>query len=154
MTAPAGAAKLRSMHGVLVATDGSPSSDAALEVAIDLAEETSAPVTVVHVRPPVGPLGEPHYQRRLSFQLAEARRIAEHAVDVIETRGLSAEVEILEGDPASGILSLAESRDPDVVVVGSRGRGAVARALLGGVSRAVVEGAHRPVLVVRDSRER
>ncbi len=46
------------------------------------------------------------------------------------------------------IVELARSRDVDVIVVGSRGLGAVAGTLLGSVSRAVVHDADRPVLVV------
>jgi len=61
--------------------------------------------------------------------------------------GVDAETEVLEGDPAGRILELARLRDVDLIVVGSRGLGPIAGALVGSVSREVVHRADRPVLV-------
>jgi Universal stress protein family len=53
------------------------------------------------------------------------------------------------GIPADEIVAYADNHDVDLTVVGSRGRGAVASALLGSVSQAVLHESRRPVLVVR-----
>jgi nucleotide-binding universal stress UspA family protein len=53
------------------------------------------------------------------------------------------------GVPAEVICDLAAKEDVDLIVVGSHGKGAVRRALLGSVSQAVVHQATKPVLVVR-----
>ena len=56
----------------------------------------------------------------------------------------------VEGRPAEVLVG--ESREADLLVVGSRGHGAVASALLGSVSRACTQHAQCPVVVIRDSR--
>jgi nucleotide-binding universal stress UspA family protein len=58
-------------------------------------------------------------------------------------------VEVLEGPPADAILNVAQVRECDLIVMGSRGRGALAGLLLGSVSHRVVAHARMPVMVVR-----
>lgn len=55
----------------------------------------------------------------------------------------------LEGGAASTIVDYAESVDADLIVIGSRGRGAIGSLLLGSVSHGVVHAAHCNVLIVR-----
>jgi nucleotide-binding universal stress UspA family protein len=58
------------------------------------------------------------------------------------------------GQPGESIVSAAQAEDADLVVVGSHGRGVVARILLGSVSDHVVRHAPCPVLVVRAASRR
>jgi nucleotide-binding universal stress UspA family protein len=60
-----------------------------------------------------------------------------------------AEAHLREGPAVDEILDLAEEVGADLIVIGSRGLGAISRALLGSVSESVVKHAHCPVLVVR-----
>jgi nucleotide-binding universal stress UspA family protein len=55
----------------------------------------------------------------------------------------------VEGEPAEALLS--EAKGADLVVVGSRGRGGVASALLGSVSNHVIQHSTCPVVVVRST---
>jgi nucleotide-binding universal stress UspA family protein len=136
------------MNEILVATDGSDNADHAIAQAIELARARQAKLVVTYVRhAPLPLLGEPVYQRSLSRELREAEKVTEAAAAKAREAGVEAEIEIVEGNPATRILELARARNADLIVVGSRGLGTVAGALLGSVSREVAHHADRPVLV-------
>lgn len=142
------------MKKIVIATDGSPSALEAVEYGLELAADQGAEPIVVHVAPateviPVagygmgGPVAVPH-------ELDEYDRASlDEAVEIAARRGLEAKTELLVGNAAHAIVAYADSVDADLIVVGSRGHGAIAGALLGSVSRRVLHEAKRPVLVVR-----
>jgi len=138
---------------VLVATDGTPSSRAAVERGLSMAQELDARVTFVSAyRPPWAALGKPYYQRSLGKRLAVAREALAEAKVAADAFGADADYEIVEGGPARAIARLAAARDVDLVVVGSRGLANPAAALCGSVSRSVVGRSDRAVLVAKDGR--
>ena len=135
---------------LIVGVDGSEGSRAAVDEAIDLAGNLGGIVTFVFVRkPPPGWLGDPYYQRALTGDLVDARRAVAEAVETATTAGIEAYSEILEGDPADELVSFADNRDADMIVVGSRGHGALAGALLGSVSQSISQHANRTVVVAK-----
>jgi nucleotide-binding universal stress UspA family protein len=141
------------MKRILVATDGSAGARAAVVEGLELAEGTGASVTFVYVRHPISLLGRPAYQRKLSRQLAQARAALAEAMEEAERFGVDADSDITEGDVVDEILRAAVYRDADMIVVGSRGLGAVSGALLGSVSRALLELAPVPVLIATTERK-
>ncbi len=138
------------MKRIVIATDGSAGGHQAVETGVELACAAGAIATVVYVRhAPLPIVGDPYYQRALSAEFQRGRAAIDEGVACAAEAGVESESEILEGDPAEQILELARLRDADLIVVGSRDLGAVAGALLGSVSSAIVHGADRPVLVVK-----
>jgi nucleotide-binding universal stress UspA family protein len=77
------------------------------------------------------------------------REPLEQAADIAAVRGLHARTELLQGNPVDEIVAYADTHEADLIVIGSRGHGAVVNALLGSVSRGVLREARRPVLIVR-----
>jgi nucleotide-binding universal stress UspA family protein len=139
---------------VMVAVDGTASSQIAIENALRLARDFGARLTFVSVfRPPLGVLGRPVYQRVLSRRLNAARDALAQARMVAEAAGVKAEYETREGRPAVELARLARLRDVDLVVVGSRDLPRRFASLLGSVSRALVGEADRAVLVAKEPRE-
>jgi nucleotide-binding universal stress UspA family protein len=135
---------------IVIATDGSAGASVAVEQGVWLAKMLDAKAIFVSVaRSPLPVLGDPYYQRVLTADLAKARAAIAAAALVADERAVEYEIEILEGSPADAILDVARAHAADLVVVGSRGRGAVTGAVLGSVSSDLVHRADRPVLVAR-----
>jgi nucleotide-binding universal stress UspA family protein len=142
------------MSTIVVATDGSPAARAAVERALAEARSSQATVELVSAwsTPVNGALGAPTYMAEDVFYatrdaMAEVLAAAKsHAAEV----GVQAETHLVAGDPASAICRIAEERQADMIVMGSRGHGPLAAALLGSVTSHVVQHAHCPVMVVPD----
>ena len=144
----------REVEPVIIATDGSESAEQAVVAGARVARTLGTKAVLVYVRPSIGPLGEPYYQEKLTEQMAYARAALDRAQTLVRQEGCEADAEILEGTPAEQIVELARARNAPLIVVGSRGLGAVAGALLGSVSSAIIHRADRPVLVVPSPPER
>jgi nucleotide-binding universal stress UspA family protein len=138
------------MRRILIATDGSDGAWAAVQEGVELAAEVGAEVTFVTVRPRISSLlGDALYQQHLTEQLAEARAALDAAEAEGKRVGVDYESDILEGDAAERIAQAARGWSADLVVVGSRGHGAVTSAVIGSVSRALLTRSPAPVMVVR-----
>jgi len=141
------------MEKILIATDGSPSSIEALEFGLDLAAEEEAEALVVHVVPaldtvPAGGFGMAH--GAVVHELTEHDRAPlEAAVELAGDRGLAVTTRLLSGSAVREIVAYADRQDVDLIVIGSRGHGALTTALLGSVSLGVLRHTERPVLIVR-----
>jgi nucleotide-binding universal stress UspA family protein len=140
------------MNKILVATDGSVSSSEAVTFGVELAAEHDAELIFVHVVPtldivPASGFGIggafPHQPTLVD------RVLLEDAAAVAAEHGIVPTTALLRGDTVDEIVAFADSHDVDVIVVGSRGRGAIANALLGSVSRGILRESRRPVVVVR-----
>ena len=141
---------------ILLATDGSDEGKLATQAAAELSRDTGSEVHVVYVLPtPAQLIGHHLYSDEVRESLiGGAERDAEtflkeQAERVGSGGGKVAETHLRSGDPDKEILRTAEALGVGLIVVGSRGLGAVSRALMGSVSDSVVKHAHCPVFVVR-----
>ncbi len=139
------------MKRIVIGTDGSPRAQEAVEFGLEIAAQEGADVFVVHVLLPVDPLVREETNRTVSHPLltAEDDPVLRHAAELAAERVVTCNPKLLVGLPEDELLALAREVDAGLVVVGSRGRGSVKEALLGSVSRGVLNRADRPVLIVK-----
>ena len=135
---------------VIWATDGSDAADQALPLAKILAQESGGELLVIHCVERTEPFrtggaypahpDADELKAKIEGQLAE-----------LSKSGVSARLELTEarmGGAAHAIAELAESRDADVIAVGTRGHTALAGLLLGSVTQRLLHIAPCPVLAV------
>jgi len=144
---PGAASLLGEGMRTLVAYDGSDSAKRALELAAQVFGPAGS-IAIAHV---VQPLGEPDFAGSPEVEDPEQEELLAEARAAVARTGTPAVTLRRRGDPAAELIAAGAELDADLIVVGSRGRGAVASALLGSVSAALAGGAHSPVLVVGPS---
>ena len=139
------------MQKILVAHDGSKSSDKALKKAVELTAVFKGPLTVLSVIPEL-------YLTEL--QSADRNRISDSISEQIKNvmekieksmAGKTTEVRtvVRKGDPAEIIIETAQKMGVDLIVTGSHGKHGAKKFHLGSVSAKVVKYARCPVLVVK-----
>lgn len=82
-------------------------------------------------------------------RVAEARRDLEAVAGVLKQNGWTVETSVRSGAPLAELLAAADAARADVLVVGARGAGAIARLLVGSVAEGALNHARIPVLVAR-----
>lgn len=138
------------MKKILIAHDGSKSSEKALKKAFQIAEAFGSSVTVLSVIPELylTELMEMDRARILDTMAKETGKMMEKIKT--KTKGVkSLKTVIKQGDPADEILNAAEKIKADVIITGSHGRHGTQRFLLGSVSSKIVDHAGCDVLVVK-----
>lgn len=133
----------------LVGYDGSPTSQRAVRLAIELARATGGRVRVISVLQVTEGSADTcalmmtdQGAQRCSQLLDEVKQLVPDAATLID-------VDVVRGNPGDVLLQQVRQHDIDHIVIGHTERGALARWLLGSVSGDVLERAHVPVTVVR-----
>ena len=141
---------------ILLAGDGSEEAELALKTAIDLTNNTNSELHVVTVGgveyrhgydiPESGDLLKETFE---AIEREAQETLDEQVKKIEEARGTVTEAHLRMGRAAEEIVNLGEEIGAGLIIIGSRGRGGIRRALMGSVSDSVIRHAHCPVLVVR-----
>ena len=133
---------------ILVPTDFSAPSEAALAYGRGLATQFDAALHLMHVAE--NPFLRAVAIDRRALEEAAARRLQERLTEAERRRGSVAIVEQSD-EPANEILRYAESVNIELIVMGTHGRTGLARVVVGSVAEAVVRAAPCPVLTVHSA---
>jgi len=141
---------------ILVPTDFSPPSAAALEYARILAAKFGASLRILHVID--DPTGSsefvadgyaPSTDDIRSSLLEQARTRLDHLMNLVDRSRYHAHADAVLGMPAAAIVDYASATGSELIVMGTHGRTGLAHLLMGSVAEQVVRTAFCPVLTVR-----
>ncbi|MDF1543187.1 MAG: universal stress protein [Anaerosomatales bacterium] len=133
---------------ILLPTDGSATAEAAARFAEDIALAERSPILVLGIAEPAIVMGID--QKTVTEPLVEATRdtVAGEAARLRQAGVECEELVIVAATPHVGILKVAEERGATLIVMGTHGRSALARAILGSVADRVVRHSNIPVVLV------
>lgn len=146
------------IHTILVATDASPASNKAIDMAADLAVKYGASLRLLHVirqmQLPVELRNMAEVEKLMGSRKEVMSFVAEKILSDAKTRAKSVGVtdvhtESVEGEPATTIIDRAKQHGVDLVVMGTRGLGTVKSMMLGSVSRKVSNLSGMNCLIIR-----
>jgi len=139
------------MKKILVAHDGSKSSDKALKKAVELAINLNGSLTVVSVIPELylTELSSEDRNRIFEALSRETTEAMEKIRKSLAGKSMDIKTLIRQGDPAEKILETAQKMKADLVITGSHGRHGTKKFLLGSVSSKIVDHSKCPVMVVK-----
>ena len=134
---------------IVLAFDGSEYSNKALQCAKSITERYEATLWLVHVfRNTSDLLGYTDYEKLYASRKSAAQAVLDKALQKFGTTTFIVNEELCEGHEAESILKVAKNCEADLIVMGTRGLGAVKGFLVGSVSRKVLHYANCPVMVV------
>jgi nucleotide-binding universal stress UspA family protein len=136
------------MSEIVVGYDGSDSSKAALEQAIEFASALGDRLVIVFGDAPGGyGGGEVPEQRRAVKEFAEKE--TKDALDAAKAAKIDSEVELINEHPHEALITAGDKHDARMIVVGSHGENPLKGAIIGSTPYKLVQLCDRPVLVVR-----
>jgi nucleotide-binding universal stress UspA family protein len=140
------------LQKVVVPVDFSEESFAAVDVALEVVDGNAGKVYLIHVLPELSP-ADPGV---VWGEVSDENR-ARHVRDALLKRLPSASsaemhIEVVVGNPGLLIADYSAGIEADLIIIPSHGRTGLQRLLIGSVAQRVIQHAHCPVLVLRNSR--
>jgi nucleotide-binding universal stress UspA family protein len=136
-------------NNILLAVDGSEYSHRAIEYAKSLTERYEANLLLVHVFSHTSDLlGYQDFEKLYAKRKSAGQAVLDSAKKILGSTTFKVHEELMEGSEAEAILKVAENHQADLIIMGTRGFGAVKGMLVGSVSRKVIHLSTCPVMVV------
>jgi nucleotide-binding universal stress UspA family protein len=154
---------------ILVPLDGSRRSAQALPYAIEMARRFSADIVLMRVvRPPTSSgsalaggdsamaaeMVMEQARDREKKSIDRATRYVKGKLQSVENQGIKGSFRVVLGDPARSVLNSRRDEGVDLVIMTTRGRGGLRRAIMGSVADEVVRHSRVPILMIRQTRRK
>lgn len=140
---------MKSYKKIMVAVDGSLQAEEAVREAVNLAKENKASLYIVHVKEDVSLYVTPRLLPVVTQDLEEQSTIILEKVHKIINDELAYETISINGSAKREIVDFAKKNEIDLIVIGSTGKGALDRVLIGSTTAYVVSHASCNVMVVK-----
>ena len=127
--------RFKPVSRILIAFDGSTHGSGALREGVEMSQAIQAPVTMLTVGDDQDP--------------EKARKVSEEGLTMARAHGCSVEALVREGEPSEVILSVAQSKACDLIVMGAYGHPRIREMILGSNTNHVLMHAEVPVMLVR-----
>jgi nucleotide-binding universal stress UspA family protein len=138
---------------VLVALDGSPSSEAVLRFLLEIAGPLDMNVLLLRVLEPVPPVVIEGTRHMVLEDVEGRRREAEEYMapiaSALRAQGIDVSWQVRRGRPAEEILAAARESGSELIAMATHGRSGLGRLLFGSVAEAVLRQAPVPVFMIR-----
>ena len=141
---------------ILLAIDNSRCSDAAAQAVIAQSHPKDTEVRVLHVVEPPSLLVaremggyDPTLELVWDEETKQAQTFVDKTAETLRSHGMKVSTAVEQGDPKSMIIDASQEWHADLIVLGSHGRKAMDRFLMGSVSEAIARHAHCSVEIVR-----
>ena len=142
---------------ILLGTDGTKFSEAATQTVAATILPRNSEVLVLYAMEPLlystppqmAPGYAPELAQKREEQMKEAKASVAAAVKTLQGAGFATTIRVVEADPRTAILDVAEESKTDLIVVGSHGRRGIQKFLIGSVAESVARHARCSVLIVR-----
>jgi nucleotide-binding universal stress UspA family protein len=141
------------LKNILVAIDFSDVTNKTIETAAEIALSFSSKLWLIHVAAPdpefIGYETGPQTERNWRAEtLRKEHRDIQAKASELESKGINVTSLLIQGDTAEAILAQANKLQADLIVIGSHGRSALYKTLVGSVSEGVIRQSSCPVLLV------
>jgi nucleotide-binding universal stress UspA family protein len=144
---------------IMIATDGSETSERAAKLGIEIARLSRGKVTSIYVVDILRLSHLPGYtalpglsKGLLELMQKEGKEATEQVCEVADEAEVACNAIIAEGDPSTEILRRSQESDADLLILGTKGRSGLDRVLLGSVAEKVTRNSRVPVLLVPGKR--
>jgi len=134
---------------IIVPLDGSKYSEKALQRAGDLADAFNAKIILIYVVEKSAPINLLDRKEYLELLRKFGNKVLNNATSVLSKRGITGKKILKEGNIVNEIEKIVKSEKCDLIIVGNKGLGSVARFLLGSVSNKIAQTSSCSVLIVK-----